>query len=177
MLLCLSFRHEPNKGHVGAGKGTEVESWLQLCVWDTISNTLVTFHNFNIIDLSIHVRNWTQWNGLKSYRLEVFIDSLAFFWSMLIALHPIKTCYRLGDSSLSRSLIIGKNIIGKDFNKFVFWMFLARFSLWNTPVHACNNFLSKWHITTVLVYRSVIRTIVQTPWTGIKPSTPKNIVF
>lgn len=121
MLLCFSFRYEPNKGHVGGGKGTEVESWLQMRDWDSVPNALVAFHSFNIIDLSIHVRKWTQWNGLKSCRLEVFIDSLAFFCSMLIALHQTKTGYGLGDSSLCRSLIIGKKYYLKRFQQI--WLF------------------------------------------------------
>lgn len=70
---------------------------------------------------------------LRSYRLEVVIDSLSLYGCMLIALHETKTCYRLGIVHLVGPLLLEKyywkNIIGKDFNKFDYLMFLARFSL------------------------------------------------
>lgn len=157
MLLYFSFI-EPNKGHVGGGKGTEILSWLPMCDWDTVPNTLVTFQGFNIIDLSIHIRNRTHWNGLRSCRLEVFIDSLAFFWCMLIAPHQTKTWYRLGNSSLCRSIIIGKILLEKiSINLLILysWQDFHSEAPMSCP-RTCNNFLSKWHVTSVLPSKVLI---------------------
>lgn len=123
-----------------------------ICLIGTVPNTLVAFKGFNIIDLSIHVRNWTHENGLRSCMLEVSIDSLAFFWSMLIALHQTKTCYRLGNSSFCRSLVIGKILlenISKNLPILCSWQDFHSEPPTSCP-RICNSFLSKWHITTVL---------------------------
>lgn len=159
--------------NVGAGKGPVGGSWLQMCHWHTVPS------HCKVIVLSINIRNFIEWNGAEVLQIAS-INSLPCFLLEYVNSSPSeKTHLWFGEQFTLKASHYREN--RQYFNKCDYLMLLARFAPSNTPStftscpRTCNNFLGMWHITAVVVDRSVDLTILWTLGTGKKPCTQKTL--